>query len=183
MYGSDNNNITLTHNFVFSQPQGRNIPRTWMLLDNQSTVDVFVNSDLLRNIRNLSCHLDLHCNAGTRRIHTVGDLPGYGTVWYDPDGISNILSMSRVIQKYHVSFDSEQGNTFIVTKPDGTTFEFIQSDAVRSAVYSLKFRPTKLVISFVVLRNWSGLLVRSKTKPLRVASRPPKSCEHSGWCC
>jgi hypothetical protein len=37
--------------------------------------------------------------------------------------------MSRVIQKYRVSFDSEQGNTFIVTKPDGTTFEFIQSDA------------------------------------------------------
>jgi hypothetical protein len=100
-----------------------------MLLDNQSTVDVFVNSDLLRNIRNLSCHLDVHCNAGTRRIHTVGDLPGYGTVWYDPDGISNILSMSRVIQKYRVSFDSEQGNTFFVTKPDGTTFEFIQSGA------------------------------------------------------
>jgi hypothetical protein len=38
--------------------------------------------------------------------------------------------MSRVIQKYRVSFDSEQGNTFIVTKPDGTSFECIQSNAV-----------------------------------------------------
>jgi hypothetical protein len=83
----------------------------------------------LRNIREIPYHLDLNCNAGTRRTNTVGDLPGYGTVWYDPGGISNILSMSRASKKHRVSFDSEQGNTFLVTKPDGTNFEFIQSDA------------------------------------------------------
>jgi hypothetical protein len=58
----------------------------------------------------------------------VGDLPGYGTVWYDPKSIANILSLKRVIKKYHVAFDSEHGGSFLVTKPDGTVLEFQQSD-------------------------------------------------------
>jgi hypothetical protein len=53
----------------------------------------------------------------------------YGTVWYDPGGICNILSLSRVNKKYHVSYDSEHGNCFVVTKPDGTAFKFEQSDS------------------------------------------------------
>jgi hypothetical protein len=115
--------------FTFSQPQGRDISKTWLLLDNQSTVDVFVNPDLLCNLREVPCHLDVHCNAGSRHTNIVGDLPGYGTVWLDEGGISNILSLSRVSQRYHVSYDSEQNNSFLVTKPDGNTFEFKQSDS------------------------------------------------------
>jgi hypothetical protein len=57
----------------------------------------------------------------------IGDLPGYGTVWYDPESIANILSLKRVAEKYHVAFDSEHGGSFIVTKPDGKVFEFKQS--------------------------------------------------------
>ena len=30
-------------------------------------------------------------------------------------------------EKYHVAFDSESGGSFVVTKPDGTKFEFKQS--------------------------------------------------------
>ena len=37
----------------------------------------------------------------------VGDIPGYGTVWYKPTGITNILSMSRATNKFRVIFDSE----------------------------------------------------------------------------
>jgi hypothetical protein len=57
----------------------------------------------------------------------VGDLPGYGTVWYDPKSITNILSLKRVTDKYHVAFDSRNGGSFVVTKPDGSVFEFQQS--------------------------------------------------------
>ena len=56
-----------------------------------------------------------------------GDLPGYGTVWYHPSGIANILSLGRVWKRYRITFDSEVGNRFLVTKPDGTTFEFKES--------------------------------------------------------
>ena len=68
------------------------LPKSWILLDNQSTVNVFYNAGLLRNIREGEAHMDIHCNAGVTSTNMVGDLPGYGTVWYHPKGIANILS-------------------------------------------------------------------------------------------
>jgi hypothetical protein len=57
----------------------------------------------------------------------VGDLPWYGTMWYDPKSITNILSLKHVVEKYHVAFNSKNGGSFILTKLDGTVFEFKQS--------------------------------------------------------
>ena len=67
------------------------IPKSWILLGNQSTVDVFYNANLLRNIRKGKKPMDIHCNAGVTSTNLAGDLPGYGTVWYHPNGIANIL--------------------------------------------------------------------------------------------
>jgi hypothetical protein len=106
---------------------GGGIPSSWILLDNQSTVDVFSNRGLLKNIRNATTTMQIHCNAGVSHTNQIGDLPGYGTVWFHPRGIANILSLSRVKQKYRVTFDSTNGNQFIIHKPDGTTREFQES--------------------------------------------------------
>ena len=104
------------------------LPKTWILLDNQSTVDVFHNRDLLTNIRIGQATMDIHCNAGVASTNQVGDLPGYGTVWYHPEGIANILSLSRVKEHgYHVTYDSQDGNRFVVHKPDGTLRIFNES--------------------------------------------------------
>ena len=43
----------------------------------------------------------------------------YGEVWYHPDAITNILSLSNVAKKYPVSFHSETENQFVVHKPSG----------------------------------------------------------------
>jgi len=40
----------------------------------------------------------------------VGDLPGYGTVWYHESGIANILSLANVMKNHTVEFNSESGN-------------------------------------------------------------------------
>ena len=113
--------------FVFAQDvrnvetqHGGRLPPEWILLDNQSTVDVFTNRRLLKNIRRSKKNMFIHCTTGVAKTNLVGDLPGYGTVWYHPDGIANILSLSKVKEKYRVTFDSDINNQFIVHRPDRT---------------------------------------------------------------
>jgi hypothetical protein len=112
----------------FSQASTMAIPPTWVLLDNQSTVDLFCNGNLLVNIREVDSRMNVRCNAGSRITNMIGDLPGYGWVWYDPQAIANILSLKRVKQQYHVYYDSQNGGSFVVTKPDGEQFEFRESE-------------------------------------------------------
>jgi hypothetical protein len=108
------------------QKQGR-VPKMWTLLDNQSTVDVFHNSDLLTNSRQNNGCMD-HCNAGVTIMNMADDLPGYGQVWYHPRGITNIMPLKRVkSQGHHITYDSAQANEFHVHKPDGTIRVFQES--------------------------------------------------------
>jgi Reverse transcriptase (RNA-dependent DNA polymerase) len=104
------------------------LPRDWILLDNQSTVDVFCNKKLLSNIREHSKSMDIHCNAGVSTTNLIGELRGYGTVWYNPTGIANILSLAKAQERgYRVTFDTEKGNAFHLTKHDGNVRVFKQS--------------------------------------------------------
>jgi hypothetical protein len=72
--------------------------------------------------------MTIHCNAGMVKTTTVGDLPGYGTIWYHESGVANILSLSRVINSgYRVVYDSAGKNEFLLTKPDGNSVVFEQA--------------------------------------------------------
>jgi hypothetical protein len=73
---------------------GKAVPDNWILLDSQSTFSVFHNAKLLHNIRESSRHMDIHCTTGITSTNLVRDLSGYGTVWYHPKGIANILSLT-----------------------------------------------------------------------------------------
>jgi hypothetical protein len=107
---------------------GGRIPKGWVLLDNQSTADVFSNADLLKNIHEVKGSLTIHTQAGKIVTRLKGTVPGYGEVWYCPEGIANILSLSNVIQQRDVEFDSKNGNQFVVTKKeDGSIKVFKKS--------------------------------------------------------
>jgi hypothetical protein len=59
----------------------------------------------------------------------IGDLAGYeGEVWYNPQGIANILSLSDVERYHQVTYDSKAEKAFIVHKNDGDNRRFTQSE-------------------------------------------------------
>ena len=57
----------------------------------------------------------------------VGDMPGYGPVWFDPRAITNVLSLKLVKERYHIKYNSNKDDGFVVTKPTREKFKFIQS--------------------------------------------------------
>ena len=114
------------HDYTFAQVELSNrietllsqtktkLNKLWVLIDSQSTVDLFYNPDLLTNITKVDDYIVVHCNAGQVKVNMMGDLPGYGPVWYYADGIANILSLYRVSLRFHVQFDSRGSGNFVV---------------------------------------------------------------------
>ena len=64
--------------------------------------------------------MHIHCNAGVLIVTLIGDLPGYGPVWYHPDAIANILSQSRVEDHDDtlITYNSRSGDGIIVHDKD-----------------------------------------------------------------
>jgi len=56
-----------------------------------------------------------------------GDLKGYGTIWYYPEGIANILSLHKVQDNYRIMYNSSTMAGFILHKSDGTNHMFTPS--------------------------------------------------------
>eukprot|EP00980_Cylindrotheca_fusiformis_P012179 scaffold2954_cov85-Cylindrotheca_fusiformis.AAC.1 len=79
------------------------IDPNWILLDSASTVNMFSNPNFLSNIRKSDkpegC--TVHSNGGGATIvNQVGELPGFGTVWLNENGIGNVLSMASMAELY-----------------------------------------------------------------------------------
>jgi uncharacterized membrane protein YgcG len=96
-----------------------------LLLDSCSTVNLIASKHMLRDIHMVPTTMHIRCNAGITTTNLkgwLGDFPE--PVWYNPNGVANILSLFIVKRYYHVRYDSAQHDTITVTKPDGNTWVF-----------------------------------------------------------
>jgi hypothetical protein len=104
------------------------IPHSWILLDNQSTVNIFHNRELMYGIQTAERWMHIRCNAGVTRTNLMGKVKGFpGEVWYHPNGVANILSLAAVEKHFDVTYDGKN-RCFHVHKPDGGVRRFRRSN-------------------------------------------------------
>ena len=76
-----------------NKQEGGVLSRGWVLLDNQSTIDVSCNMGLLINVQQIIHSTTIKSNGGTIRTNMVGCFTGYDWVWFDPKSIVNIITL------------------------------------------------------------------------------------------
>ena len=82
------------------------MPVKWILLDSASTVNIFSNLYLFKNNRHVNGrYINIHRNAGVRRVTNGANLKGYGTVWFNKGAISNILYLHKAKQRFTIQYD------------------------------------------------------------------------------
>ena len=91
-----------------------------ILIDSQTTHDVFCNPKYVGNVRKAKKDLHLSTNGGGMRISREADVLGLyptgydDTVYYDRDAITNILSFKKLAKVYRITYDSDVSKTFTV---------------------------------------------------------------------
>ena len=91
---------------VFVNKKGKNFTHEdYILLDNESQGEIIKNAELLTNIRKASHPMTFIGIGGSDvTTSTVGDLPKYGTVYYSPNAIANVLSFGMRAKQHCIEY-------------------------------------------------------------------------------
>ena len=124
----------------------------WILLDSQSTISIFASKHLLCDIYTCSDYntIQCYCNGGYQDMDQEATLPGFGTVYYNPDFIANILSLAQVTKQFRVIYDSTQEDILFLHKKNGDIIKFIKS---KMGLYYFDVRSTSKHKSSTTLIN------------------------------
>ena len=74
----------------------------WILLDTCSSINLFCNRSFMHNVHQVNTTLSLATNAGMMMMNLKAELPGYGTVWFDPQAMTNVLSFGNIAKQYPI---------------------------------------------------------------------------------
>jgi hypothetical protein len=82
--------------------------REVILLDSQSTMDLFCNAALVSKTCKSTTNMRLKSNGGTMVVTQKATMPGYNKdVWFSTRAITNNFALSNLIQQYRVTYDSD----------------------------------------------------------------------------
>ena len=104
--------------------QSHMINPNWILLDSESSISVFRNPKLLTNIRRTTDGVRVYTNGGYQDSTMHGDIPNFGTVWFNPASMANILSLAHVTSVCRVTMDSDVENALLLHRKDGSIMKF-----------------------------------------------------------
>ena len=143
--------------------------RSWILLDNESSVDLYCNPEYVNNIRDVSQHAQVGTNGGGIRATQRADVPNYGWVWYNKQAITNILSFGNVVDRgFKVDYNQKE-DYFFIQYPDCAVIEFRRSPDT----YNLYvWKPPK--IAGVANVSTTGVHTKPPEPITGVPTAPPK---------
>jgi hypothetical protein len=79
-----------------------------ILLDSQSTMDLFCNAALVSKISKSRSNMRLKSNGVTMIVTRKATMEGYNkTVWFSTRAIINIVALRNLIDQYQVTYDSD----------------------------------------------------------------------------
>jgi hypothetical protein len=106
--------------------------RNIILLDNESTMDLFCNPSLVHHVRTAKKAMSLQSNGGNMRIKQKATIDGYHKdVWFSKHAITNIIALKNLIQQYiAVTYDSDHQMFVVHRQKDGkSTMYFIMHES------------------------------------------------------
>ena len=125
-----NSNIMGVGDTILYDVTESSIDDNWCLVDNKSTFNALINGKYLSKIREApdGQYLCVHYNSGVTYTNNIGDLARYSNhVWYNPKGMSNILSFG-LVQKHHIlTYNSQYRNGFVVNRIQQPTLKMTKA--------------------------------------------------------
>jgi hypothetical protein len=91
-----------------------------IILDTGSTIGgTFMNPDMVTGIKASRNPIEMTTNAGTKLLAMEGQVPNFGSIYYDPSLFGNIFGFAKLAEKCRITYDNDIKDAFLVHDNNG----------------------------------------------------------------